>query len=572
MTWVWILLAVVGIALCGVCGALVTMLRRMDSRTEAAPVPLVAPEPDPAVIQSRVDTALAEQRVALDAERQRLETAARDHDVANRTVRDQQEQASRLSADASRRLAEAERAKQTAEEWATQERSELRALRQAIEAREQRIEEREERLISEGRSLETRTAQLVDLRTEAKQQRDAAIAERAALAEKANESQIEFDAQLQRVAGLDAVQARAEVLAKVEHGARLEATALARDIEQSAVREADQRARSIIVTAIQRLAAEQTSESVVSTLDLPSDEMKGRIIGREGRNIRHFEQVTGVNVMIDDTPGSVLLSCFDPVRREVARLTLSELVADGRIHPARIEEVYERSRERIEDRCIRAAEDALMEVGISDLDADLLPILGALRYRTSYGQNVLRHLVECAHIAGMMAAELGLDVETCKRAAFLHDIGKALTHESEGSHAMVGAELARRHGESPDIVHAIEAHHNEVEPTTVEAILTQAADAISGSRPGARRESLEAYVHRLERLEEIASSHEGVDRVFAMQAGREVRVMVSPDHLDDSDAHALAREIAHEIQSELTYPGQIRVTVVRESRATEIAH
>jgi ribonuclease Y len=327
----------------------------------------------------------------------------------------------------------------------------------------------------------------------------------------------------------------------------------------------------IIVGAIQRLASEQTSESVVSAVHLPGDDMKGRIIGREGRNIRAFEQVTGVNVMIDDTPESVLLSSFDPVRRETARMTLSELVKDGRIHPQRIEEVHERSKSQIEQQCLRAAEDAMAEVGISDLHPALVPILGTLRYRTSYGQNVLKHLVECAHIAGLMAAELGLDVEQCKRGAFLHDIGKALTHEVEGSHALIGAELARKYGENADVVHAIEAHHNEVEVHTVEAVLTQAADAISGSRPGARRESIEAYVQRLERLEEIAASRDGVDKVFAMQAGREVRVMVAPDVVDDIEAQVLARDIAKQVEEELTYPGQIRITVVRESRATETA-
>jgi len=319
------------------------------------------------------------------------------------------------------------------------------------------------------------------------------------------------------------------------------------------------------------VASEQTSESVVSAVHLPGDDMKGRIIGREGRNIRAFEQVTGVNVMIDDTPESVLLSCFDPVRRETARLTLTELVRDGRIHPARIEEVHERSKGQIEQQCLRSAEDALADVGISDLHPALLPILGTLRYRTSYGQNVLKHLVESAHIAALMAGELGLDVAQCKRSAFLHDIGKALTHEVEGSHAIIGADLARKYGEHPDVVHAIEAHHNEVEVRTVEAVLTQAADAISGSRPGARRESIEAYVQRLESLEKIAAAREGVDKVFAMQAGREIRVMVAPDVVDDIEAQVLARDLAKQIEEELTYPGQIKVTVVRESRATETA-
>ena len=376
---------------------------------------------------------------------------------------------------------------------------------------------------------------------------------------------------LAQLAGTTSAQARSELKATIEREERLRSAQLAREIEAEARRTGEDRARQIITGAIQRLAAEQTTESVVATVPLPSDEMKGRIIGREGRNIRAFEQVTGVNVMIDDTPESVLLSCFDPVRRETARLTLTELVADGRIHPARIEEVHLRSQRQIEELCQRAAEDALLEMGITDLDPGLVPHIGALRYRTSYGQNVLAHLVECGHIAAMMAAELGLDIQVCRRAAFLHDIGKALTHEMEGSHAAIGADLARRHGEHPDIVHAIAAHHNEIEPVTVEAVLVQAADAISGSRPGARRESLEIYVKRLQRLEEIARSHAGVDKVFAMQAGREVRVMVAPDQVSDAESQAIAREIAKEVEGELTYPGSIKVTVVRESRAVALA-
>ncbi|HNV10966.1 MAG TPA: ribonuclease Y [Propionibacteriaceae bacterium] len=470
------------------------------------------------------------------------------------------QQAADARAEAASLLADAERRRLEAEELARAERAELRELRASQEKREARLAELQDRLSGELASIQARTDRLrqrqddlVSAETELKAQHEAARTE------------------LERVAGLATDAARAELMAIVGHESRLEANTLARDIERAAQRDGERIAQRIIVTSIQRLASEQTAESVIATVDLPSDEMKGRIIGREGRNIRAFEQVTGVNVMIDDTPESVLLSCFDPVRREAARVTLVELVADGRIHPARIEEVHARSLARIQERCIRGAEDALAEVGISDLHPDLLPILGSLRYRTSYGQNVLRHLVECAHLAGMMASELGLDVATCKRAAFLHDIGKALTHEVEGSHALVGADLARRHGEHPDIVHAIEAHHNEVEPMTVEAVLTQAADAISGSRPGARRESLEAYVHRLERLEAIAAAHPGVDKVFAMQAGREVRVMVTPDEVDDAASHAMARDIAREVEGELTYPGQIRITVVRESRATEVA-
>jgi ribonuclease Y len=310
---------------------------------------------------------------------------------------------------------------------------------------------------------------------------------------------------------------------------------------------------------------------VVSVVHLPSDDMKGRVIGREGRNIRAFEHTTGVNLIIDDTPEAVLLSCFDPVRREIARLTIEELISDGRIHPSRIEDVHERSGAEVERLCIRAGEDAALEMGITDLHPQLIATLGRLRYRTSYGQNVLRHLVESGHAAGLLADELGLDRATCVRGAFLHDIGKALTHEVEGSHALVGADLARKFGEHEDVVHAIEAHHNEVEPRTVEAVITQAADAISGGRPGARRESLEAYIERLHRLEEIALAKPGVLKVYAMQAGRDVRVMVAPDVVDDIEAQVLARDIAKQFEEELTYPGQIKVTVIRESRATETA-
>jgi ribonuclease Y len=465
-----------------------------------------------------------------------------------------------LRAKAQTLLASAQTARAETEEESRARRTEIRELRADLERREKRLSDREERLDNDVRGLEDKTRQLEELRNELKNQRGM-------LADLETQQQLT----LERVAGLTAEQAKAELVASVAHDAKRQAVLLARDIERQAVREADARAQMIIVGAIQRLASELTSESVVSAVHLPGDDMKGRIIGREGRNIRAFEQVTGVNVMIDDTPEAVLLSCFDPVRRETARMTLTELVADGRIHPARIEEVHERSKSQIQAQCLRAAEDAMAEVGISDLHPALIPVLGTLRYRTSYGQNVLKHLVESAHIAALMAAELGLDVAHCKRAAFLHDIGKALTHEVEGSHAIVGADLARKYGENADVVHAIEAHHNEVEVRTVEAVLVQAADAISGSRPGARRESIEAYVQRLERLEEIASAREGVDKVFAMQAGREIRVMVAPDVVDDIEAQVLARDIAKQIEEELTYPGQIKVTVVRESRATETA-
>ena len=378
--------------------------------------------------------------------------------------------------------------------------------------------------------------------------------------------------ELERVAGLSSEDAKTELMRAVEESARREAAALTRSIEAEARLNAMQTARGIVVEAVQRCASEQTTETVVSVMHLPSEEMKGRIIGREGRNIRAFEAVTGVNVIIDDTPEAVLLSCFDPTRREVGRLTLEKLVADGRIHPHRIEEAHEQSQAEVDALCLRAATDALADVGIHDLDERLLPTLGRLRYRTSYGQNVLGHLVETAHISGVMAAELGLDPVLIKRCAFLHDIGKALTHEVQGSHAIIGAALLRKYGESEAVAHAVEAHHNEVQPRTLEAVLTQAADACSAARPGARRETLESYVKRLARIEEIANARPGVEKVFAMQAGREVRVMVQPDTVDDLEAGVIAREIAKQIEDELTYPGQIRVTVVRESRATEVAH
>jgi ribonucrease Y len=487
--------------------------------------------------------------------------AALEPDTTDRSVQAlAEEELATLRAQADSLMTATQTARAEAAEEARVQRSELRDQRVDLERREQRLSDREERLDSEMRGLEERAQHLDELKTQLKIQRKALA-----------DAEAEQRLILERIAGLTAEQAKSELVAAVEHDAKRQAVLVARDIERQAAREANARAQMIIVGAIQRVASEQTSESVVTAVHLPGDDMKGRIIGREGRNIRAFEQVTGVNVMIDDTPESVLLSCFDPVRRETARITLTELVKDGRIHPARIEEVHERSRSQIQSQCLRAAEDAMTEVGISDLHPALVPVLGTLRYRTSYGQNVLKHLVESAHIAGLMAAELQLDIAHCRRAAFLHDIGKALTHEVEGSHAIVGADLARKYGENADIVHAIEAHHNEVEPRTVEAILVQAADAISGSRPGARRESIEAYVQRLERLEEIARARDGVDKVFAMQAGREIRVMVAPDVVDDIEAQVLARDIAKQIEEDLTYPGQIKVVVVRESRATETA-
>ena len=513
-----------------------------------------------AAVRAEADTMAATTRRLAEAEADAVRRGARSEAEAIRA-------AVAAEAEKSRRQAELEvsttllDARRQAERDAAEITETARALKQDLDRRESRLAEREERVDATVRRVEQRTAELAEAE-QALAEREARLADREG----------EHERELERIAGLTAADARAELLKAVEERTRRDAAILVRDLEAEAQAEGEQRARKIVVDAIQRVASEQTAESVVSVLHLPADEMKGRIIGREGRNIRAFESVTGVNLIIDDTPEAVLLSCFDPVRREIGRITLDKLVLDGRIHPHRIEEVYERSKEEVEELCVRAGEDALVEVGISDLHPELLTVLGRLRYRTSYGQNVLKHLVETAHIAGIMAAELGLEPTVIKRGAFLHDIGKALTHEVEGSHALIGADLARKYGESEEVAHAIEAHHNEVAPRTIAAVLTQAADSCSGGRPGARRESLESYVKRLQRIEEIASAKPGVERVFAMQAGREVRVMVQPESVDDLTAQMLAREVAQQIEDELTYPGQIRITVVRESRSTEIAH
>ncbi|HEX2396810.1 MAG TPA: ribonuclease Y [Solirubrobacteraceae bacterium] len=377
--------------------------------------------------------------------------------------------------------------------------------------------------------------------------------------------------ELERVAGLSAAQAKQILLKEVENQARHDAARVIRQVDEETKLQAERRARNILSVCMGRLAADHAAETTVSVVQLPADEMKGRIIGREGRNIRALESITGVDFIIDDTPHAVVLSGFDGVRREVARLTLEKLIADGRIHPARIEDAYQHARAEIDDRIVAMGQQAVLDAGVQAVDPELVRLLGRLRFRTSYGQNVLAHVVECAHLAAMMAAELGASVKTARRAALLHDIGKAVSHEVEGPHALVGGELARRHGEPEAVAHAMEAHHNEVEPQTVEAVIVQAADALSGARPGARGESLESYVKRLRDLERIAERHDGVDRVYAMQAGREIRVMVAPGALDDDAAVLLSHEIAREIEHELEYPGQIKVTVVRESRAVDYA-
>jgi ribonuclease Y len=506
---------------------------------------LARAEADAAAIRAAAETAAATLR-------QDAEAAAA---AANATAATA---ASSAAASAAATAAAEARAQVEAETRAT--RTDLDRREERLVEREQRLAEREERLDAEQRRVEARDRQLAEAEAELNRKT-------AELKDVEEERRLV----LERTAGMTAADAKAELVASIENQAKRDAVAIVRDIEKQAQDTGEERARKIVTLAIQRVASDQTAESVVSVLHLPSDDMKGRIIGREGRNIRAYESITGVNLIIDDTPEAVLLSCFDPVRREIGRLTLDKLVLDGRIHPQRIEEMYERSKAEVEQLVTRAGEDALYEVGITEMHPEIVNLLGRLKYRTSYGQNVLRHLVEAAHIAGVMAAELKLDIPLVKRCTVLHDLGKALTHEVEGSHALIGAEIARKYGESEDVAHAIEAHHGEVEQRTVEAVLTQSADAISGGRPGARRESLESYVKRLERLEEIATSKPGVEKVFAMQAGREVRVMVLPDQVDDIQAQVIARDIAKQVEEELTYPGQIRVTVVRESRATEYA-
>jgi ribonuclease Y len=377
--------------------------------------------------------------------------------------------------------------------------------------------------------------------------------------------------ELERISGMTVEEAKRHLLERSEELVRHEMARMVRQMEEEARTEAKRRARNLVADALQRVAASHAAETTVSIVELPSDDMKGRIIGREGRNIRALENLTGVDFIIDDTPQAVVLSSFDGVRREVAKLTLTKLVEDGRIHPSRIEEMYYQSKAEIDEHIRQAGEQAVFEANCGNMHDELVKLLGRLRYRTSYGQNILKHSLECAHLAGIMASELGASVKNAKRAALLHDVGKAMTHEVEGSHAIISAQQAKRYGETQHVIHAIEAHHYEVQPQTVEAVLVITADAISASRPGARGESLESYIKRLETLEKIAAEKKGVDRVFALQAGREIRVMVKPTEIDDDTAVLLSHEIAREIEDQLEYPGQIKVTVIRESRAVEFA-
>ena len=438
--------------------------------------------------------------------------------------------------------------------------AELRERRGELGRAEEQLLARERTLDAELAEVDKRGKSLDDRSRELDRQR-----------ELLDERKQEHLRELERVAGLSVSQAKQILLSEVEERARHDAARLVRQIEEETKRDAERRVRNILSVVMQRLAAGHAAETTVSVVHLPSDDMKGRIIGREGRNIRALENLTGVDFIIDDTPSAVVLSGFDGVRREVARLTLEKLLQDGRIHPARIEETFYQAKSELDAHIAEMGEQAVFDANAGAVNPELTKLLGRLRFRTSYGQNVLAHSVECANLAAMMAEELGASAKTARRAALLHDIGKSVSHEVEGPHALVGGELARKFGESEAVAHAMEAHHNEVEPQTVEAVIVQAADALSGARPGARGESLEQYVKRLRDLEHIATRHDGVDKVYAMQAGREIRVMVIPGTLDDDGAVLLSHEIAREIEQELEYPGQIKVTVIRESRATDYA-
>jgi ribonucrease Y len=436
-----------------------------------------------------------------------------------------------------------------------------------LQARRAEIARMEERALREAESLEVQQSDL-ERRLQALEDRERNVEQRAEELKRAKRVQRR---ELERISGLTSAQAKQLLIADIEQEARHQAALRLQEIERETRHEAERRARNILSVAMQRLAAQHAGDNTTRLVELPSDEMKGRIIGRDGRNIRALEKLTGVDVIIDETPSAVMLSSFDGVRREIARITLERLIADGRIHPALIEETYEQAKAQIDERIVEEGEGAMLEARVHGLDPELVRLLGKLKFRTSYGQNVLDHLIECSELAGLIAAELGASVETARRAALLHDIGKAVSHEIEGPHAQVGARIALRHGEPEAVAHAMEAHHNEVEPRTVEAVIVQTADSLSGARPGARGDSLEEYMERLRELEEIAMRQDGVERVYAMRAGREIRVIVDPGKVDDERAALISHEIAAAIERELEYPGQVKITVIRESRATSYA-
>ncbi|MBA4370516.1 MAG: ribonuclease Y [Coriobacteriaceae bacterium] len=479
---------------------------------------------------------------------------ARSRESAERILSDAEKQAGTVKKEA---LIEAKdeiyRMKQEAEDEAKERRKEVTAIENRLMQREESLERRAESLDNREHQLSSMQGQI-----QAKEQ-------------KLEDLVAEETRRLEALAGMTADEAKEMLFNRIKEEVTAEAAVYIREAETRAREEADKKARNVVSIAIQRVAADHTAESTVSVVHIPSDDLKGRIIGREGRNIRAFEALLGINLIIDDTPEAVILSSFDPVRREIGRITLETCIADGRIHPARIEEMYNKATALVEQQIHEAGEQAAFDAGVHSLHAELVRTLGRLKFRTSYGQNVLKHSLEVSHLAGVMASELGLDPKLAKRAGLLHDLGKAIDHEIEGPHAVIGADLARRLGENPDIVHCIEAHHADVEPQTVEAVLVQASDAVSASRPGARRETLDSYIKRLEKLESLAEAHKGVEKCYAMQAGREIRVMVKPEEIKDADAVIMAREIAKQIEDELQYPGQIKVIVIRESRAIEFA-
>ncbi|HHY70983.1 MAG TPA: ribonuclease Y [Thermoanaerobacterales bacterium] len=437
---------------------------------------------------------------------------------------------------------------------------EQRERRNELQRSERRLIQKEESLDRKIEAIEKKEDNISKKQNEINQ-----------IHEKVNELYLQQLAELERISALTTEEAKDFLLNKIKDEIRHDAAVMIKEIETQAKEEAQKRSKEIISCAIQKCAADQVAETTVSVVTLPNDEMKGRIIGREGRNIRALETLTGIDLIIDDTPEAVILSGFDPIRRQVAKIALEKLILDGRIHPARIEEMVEKAQKEVDNIIRDEGEKATFDTGIHGLHSDLIRHLGKLYYRTSYGQNVLHHSIEVAHLAGAMAAELGVDIKLTKRAGLLHDIGKSVDQDIEGPHALVGSELAKKHGESFDVVNAIASHHNDVEPQTVEAILVQAADAVSAARPGARRETLEAYIKRLEKLEEIANSFTGVEKSYAIQAGREIRIMVKPEDIDDLGVLEMARSIAKKVEEELEYPGQIKVNVIRETRATEYA-
>ena len=477
------------------------------------------------------------------------------------TIQSAQAEAERILADADTRARETlVRAKDETLRLREQVEAEQKAQRREIQQQEQQLNQRREKLDRRFDQVENRSRNL--------DQREKRIQK---LEQEAEQAQQQRLAELQRIANMTQEEARAVVLKQVEDTTRQDSARIIREIENEAREEGDRRARAIITMAIQRCAADQVSEVVVSAVPLPSEEMKGRIIGRSGRNIRAIEQITGVDIIVDDTPDAVILSCFDPIRREVARLSLLKLINDGRIHPARIEKIVKKTEEELEQVIREAGDQAAYEAGVPGLHPEIIKLLGRMKYRTSYGQNVLAHSVETAHIAAMLASELHADVEVARAGGLLHDLGKAVSHEVEGPHALIGADIAKRYGLPAKVVNAISAHHHEVEPESVEAILVEAADAMSGARPGARRETLELYMKRIKALENVSNSFPGVQESYAIQAGREVRIMVKPDEVDDLTILQLSRDIAKKIEESLEYPGQIKVTVIRETRAVDIA-